>query len=132
MDTKTKKTAQPDFFKRSVCPITNTLEIIGDKWTMIIIRDLFLGLKTYSEFQQSPENIPSNILADRLKKLEAGGIIDKIPYQDRPVRYEYHLSKQGKGLSKILKAMKHWGLEFIPGTSAKMAEQLLKKGKKIR
>jgi len=127
MSKKTTKLQPPVLLKRSLCPITNSLEIIGDKWTLIIIRDLFLGKRTYSEFQQSPEGIPTNILADRLKRLEATGIIGKRPYQDKPVRYEYKLTEQGEALSGVLKAVKDWGLKYINGTSIKMAEEYLEK-----
>ena len=58
---------------RSPCPIANTLDIIGDKWTLLVIRDLFAGKTTYGEFQDSPEGIPTNILADRLKRLLGHG-----------------------------------------------------------
>ena len=126
MRQKTKKTSEIGFFKRSPCPVTNSLEIIGDKWTMVIIRDLFLGKKTYGEFQDSPESIPTNILADRLKRLERGGIIAKVPYQEKPVRYEYKLTEKGKDLSKVLKAMKEWGLKHIPGTRAEFVENYSK------
>lgn len=115
----------PETFKRSPCPITNTLEIIGDKWTLVVVRDLFLGKKTYSEFQASPEGIPTNILADRLKRLEQAGIVEKTPYQQKPVRYEYRLTVRGKELGKVLKAVKEWGLKHIPGTSVALAEAYL-------
>lgn len=115
-----------DFFKRSSCPITNALEIIGDKWTLVVIRDLFLGKKTYSQFQESPEGIPTNILADRLKRLECAGIVSRTPYQQKPVRYEYQLTEMGKELGKVLKALKDWGLKHIPGTSADMAIAYMK------
>ena len=129
MSKNTTKSKLPEPLKRSLCPITNSLEIIGDKWTLVIIRDLFLGKRTYSEFQQSPEGIPTNILADRLKRLEATGIIVKNPYQDKPVRYEYKLTEQGKALSDVLTAVKEWGLKYINGTSIKMAEEYLKRRK---
>jgi len=129
MSKNTTKSQQPDLLKRSLCPITNSLEIIGDKWTLVIIRDLFLDKRTYSEFQQSPEGIPTNILADRLKRLEATGIVAKTPYQDKPVRYEYKLTEQGKALSDVLTAVKEWGLKYIKGTSIKMAEEYLKRSK---
>jgi len=122
-----RKSPKVEFFKRSECPVTNTLEVIGDKWTMVIIRDLFLGKRTYGDFQLSPEGIPSNILADRLKRLEAAGIVERTPYQDKPVRYEYRLTEKGKELRKVLKAVKDWGLKYIPGTSAKFAAEYLKK-----
>jgi len=129
MSKQAKKTVEIEFFKRSQCPVTNTLEIIGDKWTMVIIRDLILGKKTYGDFQDSPEGIPTNILADRLKRLESSGIIKKIPYQDKPVRYEYSLTDKGKDLRKVLKALKEWGLKYIPGTSVAFADKFLKKQK---
>jgi len=62
-------------FTRSVCPITNSLDLLGDKWTLLIVRDLVLGKKQYQEFLFSPEGISTNILADRLKKLQKTGII---------------------------------------------------------
>ena len=127
MSSTPKKSSKVEFFKRSQCPVTNSLEIIGDKWTLVIIRDLFLGKKTYSDFQESPEGIPTNILADRLKRLESSGIVEKIPYQDNPVRYEYRMTHKGKDLGKVLGALKEWGLKYIPGTSAKLAEDYLKK-----
>lgn len=102
--------------KRSPCPVANLLDIVGDKWTMLIIRDLFLGKKTYSEFENSYEGIRTNILAERLKRLETAGIIEKSPYQERPVRYQYMLTEKGKALGPVLKAMKNWGLKYIAGT----------------
>ena len=126
MSLQSRKSSEFEFFKRSLCPVTNSLEIIGDKWTMVIIRDLFLGKKTYGDFQRSPEGIPTNILADRLKRLERAGIVEKVPYQEKPVRYEYKMTEKGKDLNKVLKAVKEWGLKHIPGTSAKFAEELMK------
>lgn len=62
---------------RSFCPISNVLDILGDKWTLLIIRDAFAGKKTYGEFQASPESIPTNILAERLKRLVTHDILKK-------------------------------------------------------
>ena len=70
-------------FKRSTCPVACTLDILGDKWTLLVIRDLFLGKKTYGDFQSSPEGIPTNILAERLKRLVEKGIVRKYPYQEQ-------------------------------------------------
>ncbi|MFW2371615.1 MAG: winged helix-turn-helix transcriptional regulator [Gammaproteobacteria bacterium] len=116
-----------EFFKRSQCPVTNALEILGDKWTLVVIRDLFLDKKTYSEFQKSPEGIPTNILADRLKRLQASAIVSKTPYQEKPVRYEYRLTEKGKALGKVLQALKEWGLTYIAGTNVQLEEEYLKK-----
>lgn len=103
-------------FKRSACAIANILDILGDKWTLLLIRDLYLGKKIYSEFQKSPEKIPTNILAERLKRLESAAIIDKQSYQQRPVRYTYQLTEKGEALAPVLKEMVIWGNKYIPDT----------------
>lgn len=109
---------------RSPCPIANTLDIIGDKWTLLVVRDLLAGKSTYSEFQSSPEKIPTNILADRLKRLIKKDIILKTPYQDRPVRYAYQLTDKGISLGPILKEMQNWGSKNIAGTEARIKMKL--------
>jgi DNA-binding HxlR family transcriptional regulator len=103
-------------FERSACPITNVLDVLGDKWTLLVIRDLVLGKRRYQEFMSSPERMASNILADRLKRLEAGGLVTRRTYQGNPARYEYLLTKKGKGLEPILEAIIVWGQKHYPGT----------------
>lgn len=103
-------------FKRSSCPITNGLNIFGDKWTLLVIRDLMLGKCRYADFISSPENIASNILADRLKRLEAAGLVSRQAYQQKPVRYEYVLTEKGNDLKPILEAISRWGRRHCPGT----------------
>lgn len=113
-----KKTAnQPAFPEsfRSPCPVASLLDIVGDKWTLLVIRDLFLGKRRYGEFQSSPEAIPTNILAERLKRLEAAGLIKKEWYQDNPPRAEYFLTSRGADLGPVLRAMRVWGEKYIPG-----------------
>lgn len=103
-------------FKRSDCPITNVLDTLGDKWTLLVIRDLVLGKRRYQEFLSSPEKIASNILADRLAKLEAAGLVTRRAYQQKPARHEYLLTKKGKGLEPVLEAIIVWGQKHYPGT----------------
>lgn len=103
-------------FKRSCCPITNALDILGDKWTLLVIRDLVLGKRRYQEFMSSPEQIASNILADRLKQLGASGLVTRRAYQQKPTRYEYVLTKKGKGLGPVLETLIVWGQKHFPGT----------------
>ncbi len=81
-----------------------------------MVRDLLYGKRTYGELAASPEHIPTNILADRLKRLEAAGIIGADAYQERPVRYAYTLTKKGRALGDVLLALVRWGRENIPGT----------------
>jgi len=108
----------PKAFTRSACAIANSLDIVGDKWSLLVVRDLLLGKRTYGELASSPEGIPTNILADRLKRLEGAGIIVSTPYQQRPVRYAYTLTAKGSALGDVLLAFVRWGKQHIPGTVA--------------
>jgi DNA-binding HxlR family transcriptional regulator len=103
-------------FARSACAIANSLDIVGDKWSLLVVRDLLFGKSTYGELADSPEHIPTNILAERLRRLEAAGIIISTPYQERPVRYAYTLTPKGKALGDVLLAFVRWGKQHIPGT----------------
>jgi len=106
-------------FDRSSCPVSVTLDMLGDKWTLLVIRDLFLGAARYGDFLNSPERIPTNTLADRLKKLETNGLVRKSAYQQNPVRYEYHLTRKGAALGPVLKDIVKWASDFVPGTVAR-------------
>ena len=108
--------ATPRSFPRSPCAIANSLDIVGDKWSLLVVRDLLHGKRTYGELVDSPERIPTNILADRLKRLEAAGIVSSTPYQERPVRHAYTLTPKGKDLGDVLLAFVRWGKRHIPGT----------------
>lgn len=114
--------------KRSVCPAASALDILGDKWTLLVVRDLLMGKSTYGELQASPEKVPTNILADRLKRLEAAGLLYREPYQQRPVRYAYRLTEMGQDLGPVLEAMMLWASRYIPGTlSAEEVQRLIAK-----
>jgi DNA-binding HxlR family transcriptional regulator len=105
-------------FPRSACAVACTLDLVGDKWSLLVVRDLFRGELTYGELQSSFEGIPTNILADRLKKLEEAGIIAKSAYQQHPVRYAYRLTEKGRALGDVLLAIVRWGTKYIAGTEA--------------
>src|SRR3978361_1347357 len=113
MNAKAKKPAAP---KRSLCPVAGTLDIVGAKWSLLIVRDMRHGKRTYGELAGSSEGIPTNILADRLRRLEAAGIVSRDAYQERPPRYAYTLTEKGRDLGEILQALVHWGKKHIPGT----------------
>jgi DNA-binding HxlR family transcriptional regulator len=102
---------------RSSCAVACTLDVVGDKWSLLVIRDLFHGKRTYGEILQSPEGIPTNMLADRLKRLEEAGIIASKAYQERPVRWAYTLTPRGRDLGDVLGAIVRWGKKHIPGTT---------------
>lgn len=95
---------------RSKCPIATSLGIIGDRWSLVLVRDLmFSSKRRYNELLDSPEGITTNILADRLRKLEAAGVVKREPYQKRPLRYEYALTDKGLDLFEIIAALIRWG-----------------------
>ena len=110
------KDAKP--FARSACAVANSLDILGDKWSLLVVRDLLHGKRTYGELALSPERIPTNILADRLERLARAGIVARTPYQQRPVRYTYMLTAKGRALGDVLLALVRWGKQHIPGTVA--------------
>jgi DNA-binding HxlR family transcriptional regulator len=99
---------------RSSCPIANTLDIIGDKWSLLVIRDLFIGRSTYSEMLKSPENIATNILVNRLKKLISYGLIGYHKKKgDGKTKY-YFLTDAGIDLMPVLCDMMYWRRKHHP------------------
>lgn len=101
---------------RSGCPISTTLELIGDRWTLILIRDMLCGKKRYNDFLDSPEKITTNILASRLSDMEASGLVVKNLYNSRPKRFEYVLTPMGQALKPVVQSMCIWGNRFFPDT----------------
>jgi len=91
------------------CNIAQTLNIIGDKWTLLILRQLMLGHVTYRQIQENLEGIPSNLLSERLKSLENDELITLSLYQDHPPRYRYALTKSGEDLSDVFNSIILWG-----------------------
>jgi DNA-binding HxlR family transcriptional regulator len=128
----TKKRAADTLPRRSDCAVANTLERIGDRWSLLLVRDMLAGKSTYGQFLESPEGIPTNILADRLKRLQRSGIITRSAYQEHPVRYAYALSASGRQLGGILRALAAWGLEHIPDTRTLSALLPMPKGSRRR
>ncbi len=106
--------------KRSRCPVACTLDIVGDKWTLLLVRDLLLGRTHFREFSASPEKIATNILSNRLVRLQEHGLIEKFPSDVTPGKDAYRLTKKGKSLGKLVKAIVTWGLENIEGTEVGM------------
>jgi DNA-binding HxlR family transcriptional regulator len=102
--------------RRSTCPAACALDVAGDRWTLLIVRDLFRGRDTYSKLAAGDEGIPTNILADRLKKMQAAGLIEAKPYQQNPVRYAYSLTEKGRDLGDVVAALARWGKKHVPGT----------------
>ena len=103
---------------RSSCPVAGTLDLIGDRWTLLVVRDLLRGKRRYGDLAASSERIPTNILADRLRRLEQGGVVERVRYSERPPRYEYRLTPRGEDLRRPIRSLAAWGLQHVPGTRA--------------
>src|SRR5690242_15173431 len=93
------------------CPVAETLEIIGEWWTLLVVRDVFRGIRRFDALQESL-GIARNILARRLKALVASGILEKRAYAERPARYEYRLTEKGRALFPVLVTLMAWGNEW--------------------
>lgn len=101
--------------RRSRCPVACTLDLLGDRWSLLVVRDVMRGKRRYAEFLESPEGIPTNILADRLKCLVEKGVIRPHRYSDHPPRVEYLLTARGEDLRPIMRAMVDWGIRHAGG-----------------
>jgi DNA-binding HxlR family transcriptional regulator len=99
---------------RSNCPVASALDVVGDRWTLVVLRTIFAGRHRYNELADIPEKISSNILADRLARLEEYELVAKSPYQRNPVRYQYHLTRKGADLLPVLQALATWASRNIP------------------
>lgn len=103
--------------RRSACPISSALDLLGDKWSLLIIRDLmFTPKRRYREFLQSEEAISSNILAERLKSLVEAGVLWKADDPTHKQKAEYRLTEMGQELLPVLAALGAWGARHLPGT----------------
>ena len=93
------------------CSIARALETVGERWTLLIIRDAFLGLRRFDQFQESLK-VARNVLTDRLNRLVEEGILDRIRYSERPPRYEYRLTRKGRDLNIALAGLRQWGDKY--------------------
>jgi DNA-binding HxlR family transcriptional regulator len=112
---KERATKRAAAARRSRCPVACTLDVLGDRWTLLVVRDLVRGKRRFAEFAESPEGIPTNILTDRLKRLVSLGIVESRRYSDRPPRVEYQLTAKGEDLRPVLRAMVEWGVKHAGG-----------------
>jgi DNA-binding HxlR family transcriptional regulator len=100
---------------RSACPVSMSLDIFGDRWSLLIVRDLMVrGYRTFQQFQKSGEGIATNILADRLKKLEARGIVTSEPEPSDGRKVNYRLTEKGIDLAPVLLELLIWGAKHEP------------------
>ena len=110
--------------RRSICPVSCTLDLIGDKWTLLVVRDLMCGKSHFKDFSASPEGIASNILTDRLDRLLDAGLVEQYESETRAGTFAYRLTRKGWSLGEILESLVRWGLEHLEGTEARMKPQV--------
>jgi DNA-binding HxlR family transcriptional regulator len=104
--------------RRSPCPVGCSLDIFGDRWSLLIIRDLMCGRSRFKELAASPEGIATNLLSERLARLVRHGIIETAPSEDGSKHLAYRLTRKGKALRPILTTIRDWGLQWEAGTEA--------------
>ncbi len=126
---RAKNAGRYELEHRSGCPVATMLDLAGDRWTLVIVRDMMNGKSRFSEFLNSPERITTNILTNRLAEMERNGLIGKKLYQQRPPRHDYHLTGMGEGLLEVLQAIGRWGNRHVPGTWTTPEEFLNRKPK---
>ncbi|MBO8172062.1 MAG: helix-turn-helix transcriptional regulator [Bacillaceae bacterium] len=105
------------------CNIAQTLNIIGDRWTLLIIHEILTGHTTFNEIKKSLDGLSSNLLSDRLKYLEENGIITSCLYSDHPPRYKYELTESGKDLEDVFHAIILWGRHHLKKCYKKMVHE---------
>jgi DNA-binding HxlR family transcriptional regulator len=106
------------------CSIAGTLEVVGERWTFLIVRDAFIGLRRFDEFQRSL-GIARNVLTDRLNRLVQDGILERVRYSERPERYEYVLTDKGRDLRVALAALRQWGDTHLEGRRGRRYQRIV-------
>ena len=105
------------------CSVARTLSVIGDRWTMLIVRDAFLGTRRFEAFQASL-GLTRHRLADRLKRLTDEGIFERVPYREHPTRFEYKLTAKGRDLYPVLISLVAWGNRWMAGEAGPPVEHV--------
>jgi DNA-binding HxlR family transcriptional regulator len=102
------------WFTNENCSVARTLEVIGERWTILVLREAFFRVRRFEEFQRNT-GAARNILSDRLRRLVENGILERRQYLERPARFEYRLTEKGLDLYPILIALMQWGDKHVPG-----------------
>jgi DNA-binding HxlR family transcriptional regulator len=109
-------------YEGQVCSIARALEVVGDRWTLLVIRDVVLGNHRFDELVASL-GVASNVLTDRLSRLVAEGILERVRYSQRPQRFEYHLTAKGRELGVCLIALMQWGDRYVSDEPPRIARR---------
>ena len=111
----------PRTYENQVCSVARALEVLGDRWTLLVLRDAFSRVRRFEDFQRSL-GVARNVLTDRLNRLVDEGILRRVPYQERPVRFEYRLTDKGRDLYPVLIALMQWGDRYTAGEAGPPVE----------
>jgi DNA-binding HxlR family transcriptional regulator len=110
-------TQHREWFTNDMCSVFRALEVLGERWTILVIREAFFGTRRFDDFQRNT-GMARNILSNRLQSLVANGILVRRQYQERPVRFEYRLTQKGLDLYPALIALMGWGDRYTAGPAA--------------
>lgn len=113
MERKSIKAKRWEDLATDWCPVARAMSVIGDRWTVLIVRDCFLGKSRFEQFQTSL-GITRHVLSDRLKRLVEAGVLKRNAYSSRPLRYDYQLTDKGQDFAPALMSLKDWGKKHIP------------------
>jgi DNA-binding HxlR family transcriptional regulator len=102
----------PRTYEHQVCSVARSLELVGDRWTLLIVRDALRGIRRFDDFR-AQLGVAHNVLSDRLSRLTEAGILERRRYQERPDRYEYHLTQQGRDLWPVVMSLLVWGDNYL-------------------
>lgn len=101
-----------DDIDQQTCSVARALSVVGERWTMLILRDAFLGTRRFDQFQKNL-GVTRHRLSERLTKLVDHGVLTKVPYQERPLRHEYRLTRKGLGLYPVMMSLARWGDDWM-------------------
>lgn len=108
------------------CSIARALEVVGERWTLLIVRDAFLGLRRFDQFQESL-GIARNVLTDRLNRLVEEGVLERVRYTERPERFEYRLTSKGRELNIALTGLRQWGDKYVSDKPPRLLRRIADK-----
>ena len=106
------------YASQEFCPVARTLDVVGERWTILVLRELSWGRKRFSELLEALSGISTNLLSDRLKRLEESGMVERVFYSDHPPRAQYRLTEKGRAFVPVLVAMRNYGEAWEPGPAS--------------
>jgi DNA-binding HxlR family transcriptional regulator len=109
--------AMRTYESQQACPVARTLDVVGDRWTLLVLRDLSWGRRRFGSLLESLDGISTNLLSQRLKRLEESGMIEQVLYSAHPPRAEYKLTAKGKAFVPVLIAMRAYGEKWEPAAT---------------